>query len=151
MKEPTRPTNRDDIIDSRDVIERAKWLESELDERYEEWLSGDEKRSRDAWPMNAWLEMMRRDGDDEAIEHAKLIELAEQAEGSPDWRYGEILIRDSYFKEHAMELAHDVGDVTQDQLSRWPFTCIDWDEAAKELKMDYFSVDFDGIDYWIRS
>ena len=32
----------------------------------------------------------------------------------------------------------------------WPNTCIDWDQAAGELKMDYSAVDFDGVTYWIR-
>ena len=30
-------------------------------------------------------------------------------------------------------------------------TCIDWAQAARELRMDYTSVDFDGVTYWIRS
>lgn len=34
--------------------------------------------------------------------------------------------------------------------NRWPFTCIDWDKAAQELQMDYTSVEFDGITYWVR-
>ena len=28
---------------------------------------------------------------------------------------------------------------------------IDWAQAAHELQMDYTSVDFDGVTYWIRS
>jgi hypothetical protein len=34
---------------------------------------------------------------------------------------------------------------------KWPFTCIDWEQAASELQMDYSAVDFDGVIYWIRS
>jgi hypothetical protein len=29
-------------------------------------------------------------------------------------------------------------------------SCIDWDQAARELQVDYFDVDFDGVTYWIR-
>ncbi len=34
--------------------------------------------------------------------------------------------------------------------AQWPYTCIDWDEAARQLQMDYASVDYDGVTYWIR-
>ena len=75
--------------------------------------------------------------------------LAEQAEGyAADWQYGEQLIRDSYFKDYAMELAEDIGAV--DANASWPNTCIDWDQAARELQMDYTSVEFAGVTYWIR-
>jgi hypothetical protein len=88
------------------------------------------------------------DGDEKA-ELAALKALAKEAEGSPDWTYGETLIRDSYFVNYAQELADDCGMLDKD--NRWPYTCIDWDHAAKELQYDYIAVDFDGVDYWIRS
>lgn len=113
-------TNYDDTIDSRDVIERIEELE-DLDERDE----------------------------DEEEELRDLKALAKEAEGSPDWEHGEQLIRDSYFKEYAEELAEDIGAVDRD--AKWPMNCIDWEQAARELKQDYFSVEFGGIDYWIRS
>ena len=71
------------------------------------------------------------------------------AEGSPDWEHGETLIRDSYFEEYAQELAESCGMVNAS--AQWPARCIDWEQAASELKMDYMSVDFDGIEYWIRA
>ena len=58
-------------------------------------------------------------------------------------------MRDSYFKDYAMELAEELArDEARDRS--WPNTCIDWDQAARELRMDYTAVDFDGITYWIR-
>ena len=78
-----------------------------------------------------------------------LLALQEEAEGSPDWRHGETLIRETYFKEYAQELAEDIGAI--DRNASWPNNCIDWDEATDLLKQDYFSVDFDGVDYLIRS
>lgn len=109
------PSNSDNVIDSRDVIDAIEH------------------------------------GDLEAEELKALEDLAEKAEGSPDWLYGETLIRDSYFEDYAREFAEDAGmlkGLKGDES--WPFNCIDWEEAADQLKQDYFSVDFDGVYYWIR-
>jgi hypothetical protein len=107
------PSNTDDVIDSRDVIDAID----------DETVEGDE------------LEALKA--------------LAKEAEGSPDWEHGETLIRDSYFESYAQELAEETGMVKGTES--WPLNCIDWEEAADQLKQDYFSVDFDGVDYWIRS
>jgi hypothetical protein len=64
-----------------------------------------------------------------------------------DWQHGVTLIRDSYFKEYAQELAEDIGAINSD--ASWPNDCIDWDKAARELRMDT-SGDFDGVTYWGR-
>lgn len=113
-------THHDDIIDSRDVIARIEELE--------------ETENRD---------------DSEHAELQSLQALADAAEGyAGDWKYGAQLIRDSYFKEHAMELAEDIGAI--DNNATWPNTCIDWDQAARELRMDYTAVEFDGVTYWVR-
>lgn len=119
----TEITNSDDIIDSRDVIERIEDLESQ--------------------GVETLLD------EDEQAELTTLRELAEKgADYSSDWQYGSTLIRDSYFKEYAMELAEDIGAI--DPNAAWPNNCIDWDKAAWELKMDYTSIEFDGVTYWIR-
>lgn len=107
------PSNRDDVIDSRDIIDAIE--SGDLDE-----------------------------DDQKAFE-----ELAKEAEGSADWEHGETLIRDSYFEDYARELAEDTGMIKGDES--WPLNCIDWKEAAEQLQQDYTSVDFDGVDYWIRS
>ena len=69
----------------------------------------------------------------------------EQWEG--DW-YPSTLIRDSYFREYAQELAEDRGMIPDNNA--WPCTCIDWDQAARELRMDYTSTEFNGTTYWYR-
>lgn len=51
-------------------------------------------------------------------------------------------------EDYAQELAADCCEMPKDIA--WPFTCIDWEQAARELQIDYTSVSFDGIDYWIR-
>ncbi len=61
---------------------------------------------------------------------------------------GIFLIPESDFVEYAREFAEDVG-LVKDDVS-WPYTCIDWDKAADELRMDYSLVTFDGVDYLYR-
>lgn len=62
-------------------------------------------------------------------------------------RNGETLIRDDYFVEYAKDLAAELGYVESPQPAQWPYTCVDWDRAAEELKQDYYSVTFDGKTY----
>lgn len=92
---------------------------------------------------------------DSEMDSAEMAELdslrkleTEASDYSEDWEFGSTLIRDSYFVTYAQELAEDIGAV--DDSATWPNTCIDWDRAARELRMDYTSVSFDGIDYWVR-
>jgi hypothetical protein len=141
----TAISNSDDVIDSRDVIARIEELETELQDAHEgEGSRGD---------FREWLREADEDDkhtlQDAAHELIVLQSLAEEAEGyAPDWKYGETLIRDSYFKQYAQELADDCGMVKGD--SSWPNNCIDWNEAARQLQQDYTQVDFDGVEYWIR-
>ena len=120
-------TNSQDIIDSRDVIDRIEYLEA----------------ARDA--LKEWDESA-----DEDRELKALKSLQDEVEGyCPDWKYGAALIRESYFTEYAEELAGDITDYDPRKV-HWPFTCIDWETAADELKQDYTTVDFDGVDYYVR-
>ena len=112
--------HNDHVNDTRDLIELIDDLENGIDT-----VSGYDK-------------------DD--IEDLK--QFAEELSGSPDFEYGETIISDRYFTDYARELAEDCGMVNDD-LS-WPNNCIDWEQAAYELKHDYFSADFQGRDYWIR-
>lgn len=118
-------SNSDDVVDSRDVIERIEELRAELD---------DETGTA---------------GDDEKAELLALEELQEEVRGyCPDWKYGATLVRDSYFRKYAQSLADDIGAIDLD--AGWPCNCIDWDEAANQLQADYTAVEFDGVTYWVR-
>jgi antirestriction protein len=70
-------------------------------------------------------------------------EIADVAENEPT------MIPESDFVEYAQELAYDIGAIHQD--ASWPSNCIDWERAARELKMDYTSVEVNGIKYYFRS
>lgn len=86
---------------------------------------------------------------EEATEYQMLCELRDDCEGCGDWKYGETLVRDSYFTDYAQQLAEDIGAV--DANATWPNNCIDWERAARELRMDYTAVAFGGVTYWLRS
>jgi hypothetical protein len=116
-------SNADDMIDSRDVIARIEYLRTFVEDN--------------------------PDHDDARHELTILETLEDEASGyAADWRHGETLIRDSYFEDYARELAEDIGSIQRD--ATWPNNHIDWPAAADELKGDYTSVTFDGVDYWIR-
>lgn len=94
-------------------------------------------------------------GDDEIEELATLEALLEECKdaggGDEQWNgdwYPVTLIRESYFEEYAQELAYETGAITDG--AQWPYTCIDWAQAARELKMDYTGVEFDGVTYCTR-
>jgi hypothetical protein len=117
-------SNTDDVIDSRDVIARIEEIEG----------LGDDKN------------LSQEDLD----EVTALRALQDRAEGyASDWQYGATLIRRSYFKQYAMQLADDIGAINAD--ATWPNNCIDWDRAARELEMDYTLVDFGDVEYLVRS
>ena len=150
-------SNSDDVIDSRDVIQRIAELESEISAvGDEENPIADETATcgecGKSW-NNATNPTPAARCPFEYV-HAEIAELktlqalASKAEGYSDWKYGATLIRDSYFEEYAQELAEDIGATDKEQ--RWPLNHIDWNAAAEELQGDYTSVEFDGVTYWIR-
>jgi uncharacterized protein (UPF0335 family) len=149
--------NSEDIIDSRDVIERIEELEGERESLQQDVedaeaavIEADGIDSEDAEAAEATAREALADWDnsEEAGELAALKALAEEGEGYSDWEHGAQLIRDSYFETYAMELADEIGATSDNDA--WPLNCIDWEKAARELRMDYSSIDFDGETYWVR-
>ena len=160
MRTSTRTIgNDDDIIDSRDVIARIEELEedrdtfvaalSEAQEEYDDIVPSERDESHVEALEKAQADLDEWDESDEGRELKALKALAEEGEQCADWKHGETLIRDSYFEDHARELAEDIGAVGRDM--QWPLQYIDWERAADALKMDYTSIDFDGVTYWARS
>ncbi len=118
-----------EMMDSRDLIE---WV-AEYDENTE-----DKSFASEPW-----------EAVQEAINTRKAIRELELA-GFGDWEYGATFIRDDYFEEYAQELAEDCGDIPKAGSSEWPFYCIDWKWAARELQYDYTTAEFLGVTYWAR-
>lgn len=150
-------SNTDDVIDSRDVIERVEELEAErqelqdaLDEivqiRSDNELNGVQDTEIDT--HRAALDALIEWDDENKAELDALKALAEEAEGySEDWRHGATLVRDSYFEDYARELLEDIGDIPRDLPH---YIEIDWEATARNIRMDYTEVDFDGVSYWVR-
>lgn len=138
-------SNSDDVIDARDVIARFEELEGDRES------AAGAAEPNDAAEAQALKEF---DESDEGLEYEVLGSLLRELKGNggdEQWRgdwYPITLIRDSYFKEYAQEIAEDC-DMINSSLA-WPYTCIDWEQAAKELQGDYTSIDFDGVTYWVR-
>ena len=126
-----------DVIDVRDIIARVEELESEIDGIVSDstvYIQGEtDALQSELTQLTAILADIKGLGGDE------------QWRG--DW-YPVTLIRDSYFRTYAEELADDCGMIPKD--AQWPLTCIDWEQAARELRYDYSSVDIDGVTYWTR-
>ena len=122
----TDTSNMADTIDVRDLIERFDELDADHD--------GDNAPAGEYESLRRLLDELRGNGGDAQDDHGR-------------W-YPGTLIRESYWKDYAQELADDIGAVNHD--AQWPYTCIDWDRAADELRQDYTSVDYDGITYWYR-
>jgi hypothetical protein len=144
-------TKFDDIIDLRDVIARFEELEAERDvlsDAYDEAEEGTQAEVITRSALNDW-----RQGDVGA-EFDCLFQLLSDCEGNggdEEWRgawYPGMIIRCTHFKEYAQELAEDCGMIQAN--AKWPHTCIDWDQAARELLTDYTTISFDGVDYHCR-
>jgi hypothetical protein len=160
-------TGVEDVLDSRDVIERLDELQEELDnleaeadsaqQALDEWLEPEEPDQFDDFKhqrlteafvtaqqkINEWLS-------DYGDEYVGLKKLDEDASSyAPDWRHGEQLISEDYFETYARELAYDTGAI-KDNMS-WPLNHIDWEAATNALLDDYTSSEFRGTTYYYRS
>jgi uncharacterized protein YukE len=132
--------NSQNVLDSRDITERIEELESEQTELMGDW-DGSSELTAPA-EFLAWEE-------EHGEELDTLRKLAEEGESAvADWKYGETLIRDSYFEEYAQELASDIGAI--DRNASWPACHIDWKAAAESLQQDYTSIEFGDVTYWVR-
>lgn len=84
----------------------------------------------------------------ELEELISLLEAAEEAESyNSDWRHGCELIASHYFPRWVREYAEET---TGQDMSMWPFDCIDWDQAAKDIESDYSEIGLNGSTYYVR-
>lgn len=142
-------SNSEDIIDVRNVIERVEELRSEIEDETE--LLGDHPDEPSTPARQTRLDNIEELRAELAPLESLLEDLAGYG-GDHQWEgqwYPVSLIRDSYFEDHARELAEDIGG-SDIRNASWPFNCIDWQKAAEQLQQDYSSVEFGGVTYWYR-
>lgn len=157
-------SNTDDVIDSRDVIERIEELEDErqsladevsdaqetLNDAEDDTSVLDAKEIRELKDKFTEASQARSDWDEENGEELTALKnLADEgANESSDWAYGETLIHENYFTEYAQQLVEDIGDLPRG----FPhYIVLDWEQTAENIKVDYSTVDFDGETYYIRN
>ncbi len=140
----TNPSNSDDIIDSRDIIERITELEAERETLTDSIAMAREESGMDLESAEDELLTWNDDNGDELT--ALLAFAAEGEDTISDWRHGATLVRESYWPDYVQQFAEDIGAI--DRKASWPMNCIDWEQAARELQYDYSCITFDGVDYW---
>lgn len=145
----------DDVIDVRDLIEHYEELETELLACFNEQqtIEGDDTET-DNPDDSAFQEWLKVTTHEDALNFLVIYHTLKDLEsngGDEQWRgnwYPVTLIADNHFQNYAQELAEDCG--MTDRPAGWPYYCIDWEYAARELKHDYSSTHIDGLTYWFR-
>jgi hypothetical protein len=80
-----------------------------------------------------------------------LRRVREEVEGyTYGWKYGVTLVHERHWVNYAKDYAYN-KDYRNDRLlveNQWPINCIDWDEAAEQLKLHSCFVSIDGETYF---
>ena len=127
-------TNCDNVIDSRTIIKRIEELKDGF--------------TIDLDDVDDVIRMAEFDKD-EMQELVDLLRLQDDAEDYCEWRDGATLIHNQHFVEYVEQFARDTGAVSDN--SPWPINHVDWEAAADELRPAYVTVEFAGVDYYVRS
>ena len=153
----------EDTIDSRDIISRHEELEdlksdleSAIDEAEEELqdnlnASPDELNDYKSNLFEAQDDLKNFEFEDE-LQLLKYV--ISEGEGSPDWQYGEGLIKESHFTDYIQELINDCYEMPKEfESGKWPWNnmTMDWEAAADEAKADYFEIEIGDNTYYIRA
>lgn len=162
--------NSQDVMDSRDIIERLEELQGEREVLAGELAAAEEcvkyhhpdgvDFAEDAQPTEVMEFRRCRDElakweEDNAEELAALEAFCSQLEGYGDWAHGDSVIRESYFTAYIEELIDDCyPDAAKSANSgEWPYRhmSMDFEAAADEAKADYTEAEFNGVTYLMRA
>lgn len=164
---------KDNIVDIRDVIERyeeleteknfhddavaaardhvAEFLSSQVDGRWE-IIAGVHETEATVTAANARALQAKASWElDNIGEFAHLRAILEELKGDSgdeQWRgdwYPPTLIAEHHFTDYAKELLIDCGYFKGDLP---PWIHIDWEKTAKEMLVDYTSIDIKGVTYY---
>jgi hypothetical protein len=143
----------DNVLDSRDIIDRIEELSTDMFPKFNEQMFIDDKDEEESIDdtddenFRAWLEKLAPT-DDEAYELLALLKLQDECEDYSDWEHGETLIHANYRVDYVAELIKDSGDLPRDVPH---YIAIDWQKTADNIEWDYARVELDGEEYLIRS
>lgn len=144
---------RDAVTTAREELEEAKTAlaaHDTVDNRasHFDWIGGKKDLETAVTDAENSLEVAESDfGDDEKTELDELETLESEI---ADFMHGETMILERDFEDYAREMAEDIGAM-EGVGDKWPCTCIDWEQAAEELAMDYTTVEYQGDTYLVRS
>lgn len=138
-------TGTQDVIDSRDILERIEELTNDFlcgvesgelglddfDMTFSDWLSGG-------------LDY------DDAVEVFELIRFREEYDGQfgDYFTDGVTFVHEDYFTEFAKDSIEDMGYVVPNEMPAW--IVIDWEATAENFREYYTEVEFLGQTYWAR-
>ena len=140
---------RDAITTAREELEEKKGVLAALEETPEDEASDAALEIAAEEVRDAEINLEAAEsgfGDDEKTELDELETLENEIS---NFRHGETMIPENDFEEYAQQFAEDIGTIHDN--AQWPCTCIDWERAARELSMDYSSVEYQGDTYLVRS
>jgi hypothetical protein len=147
--------NSEQTIDSRDIIARIEELQeyieeckTEFEESHTEWETKEPEDDEGA--HTEWLASEPKEDDysDEQEELDKLLTIQEECNYG-DWEYGVTLVNESYWEDYCQELCEDIGDFPKD-LPSYISCHIDWEGVSRDMVQDYTTVNFDGVDFYVR-
>lgn len=141
---------RDAVTTAREELEEKKGILAALEETPEDEASEAalEIASEEVTDAESNLEAAESDFDND--EKEELDELETLKNEISDFKHGETMIPENDFEDYARQVAEDIGAM-EGVGDKWPCTCIDWEQAAKELAMDYTTVEYQGDTYLVRN
>ena len=130
---------QDDVMDSREILERIEELTAEF-------IDATETDPADVMTADDWAFGLTSH---DAEELAALIEFTEENDGryGDSFKDGVIFYHEDYFTEAMKELCSDIGVLPRETPS---WIVIDWDETASNMQVDYTEATFRGSEYWAR-
>jgi hypothetical protein len=111
--------------------------------------------SRDLYKRLCELERMEEDHKDDPAEfpalddeeEEELKELRYMESSVPDFRHGAVLVAEADFAKYVEQEWHETNEEAQ---VCWPYNCINWDDAADEVRSDWGDAEYNGTTYLYR-